>query len=317
MTAPLDDDLAKLLAILPPMNLAETTPKSFRDTMLAMAAARAAVPPPPVAEIKDITVKGAAGPLAARVYRPATGGAPTVVFFHGGGWVGGDFVTHDRTARLLAIETGAVVISIDYRRPPEAPFPAAYEDAVAATLDVAARIGEFGGDVERMGIAGDSAGGNLAAAAAIGCRDAGLKLAAQLLIYPVADVTGRYRDTRENAKYPSRGENAEGYFLTLDGMGWFAEHYVSAAESSDWRVSPARCATLRGVAPGVVCVAQFDPLRDEGEAMARALIAAGVETKRHPGAGMIHGYFGMVDGSMAARLEAERVRADFKALLTR
>ena len=145
-------------------------------------------------------MKGGAGPLDARVYRIGTNSAPTVVFFHGGGWVAGDLETHDRQARNLAIETGAVVVSVDYRRPPETRFPGAFEDAFAAASDVFNRVTEFGGDARRLGVAGDSAGGNLAAATAIACRDADIKLAAQLLVYPVTDVAGCYRRARTRTR---------------------------------------------------------------------------------------------------------------------
>jgi acetyl esterase len=241
-----------------------------------------------------------------------------VVFFHGGGWVAGDLDTHDRQARLLAIETGAVVVSVDYRRPPETRFPGAFEDGFAAMRDVIARIVEFGGDSTRVGVAGDSAGGNLAAAVAIACRDAGFELAAQLLAYPVTDVAGNYADAEQNARFPSRTENAEGYFLSRAVMEWFSGHYLGDAKhGTDWRVSPLRAKNLAGVAPAVVCTAWFDPLRDEGKAYADALAAAGVETKYHDGLGLIHGYFGLGEASPTARQEAQRARADFRALLER
>jgi acetyl esterase len=241
-----------------------------------------------------------------------------VVFFHGGGWVAGDLETHDRQARLLAIETGAVVVSVDYRRPPETRFPGAFEDGFAAARGVIARIAEFGGDSTRVGVAGDSAGGNLAAATAIACRDAGIDLAAQLLVYPVTDVAGGFADAKENARFPSRAENAEGYFLTSATMQWFAGHYLGdLGEGADWRVSPLRAKGHAGLAPATVCTAWFDPLRDEGKAYADALRAAGVTTKYHHGAGLIHGYFGLGEASQVARLEAQRARADFKAMLHR
>jgi acetyl esterase len=292
------------------------TPQSARDALRTLAAARAAVPPPPVAGVEEVKVKGAVGPLAARVYRAGHGKSPTVVFFHGGGWVAGDLETHDRQARWLAIETGAVVVSVDYRRPPETRFPGAFEDAVAAMRDVSERIAAFGGDGKRLGVAGDSAGGNLAAAAAIACRDAGIKLSAQLLVYPVIDVFGNYADASENARFPSRTENAEGYFLSRAVMEWFAGHYLSdKSHGADWRVSPLRAKDLKGLAPAIVCTAWFDPLRDEGAAYAAALSAAGVATRHYPGAGLIHGYFGLGEASETARAEAQRARADFKALL--
>jgi len=182
---------------------------------------------------------------------------------------------------------------------------------------VAARISDFGGDMRRLGVAGDSAGGNLSAACAIAARDAGVKLAGQLLAYPVTDVTGRYADAAENARYPSRQENASGYFLSRAVMAWFAHHYLGDARGDDWRVSPLRAKNLAGVAPAIVCTAFFDPLRDEGQAYADALEAAGVATKRHHGLGLIHGYFGMGEASALAKAEAQRAWADFKTLLDR
>jgi acetyl esterase len=318
MSAPLDPVIENIIPLLPLRDPETMTPQSARDALRALAATRAAIPPPPVARADDTKVKGAAGPLAARVYRVSREKSPTVVFFHGGGWVAGDLETHDRQARLLAIETGAVVVSVDYRRPPETRFPGAFEDGFAAVRDIFERIAEFGGDNARVGVAGDSAGGNLAATVAIACRDAGITLAAQLLVYPVTDVAGNFADAKENARFPSRTENAEGYFLSRAVMQWFAGHYLSdATHGTDWRVSPLRAKSLAGLAPAIICTAWFDPLRDEGKAYADALAAAGIATKYHPGAGLIHGYFGLGDASETARHEAQRARADFKALLER
>src|ERR1700744_807563 len=227
MTTPLDPVIADIIPKLPLRDPDTMTPQSAREALRALAAARAAVPPPPAESVRDIQVNGAAGPIAARVYRNGQGISPTVVFFHGGGWVAGDLETHDRQARWLAIETGAAVVSVDYRRPPETRFPGAFEDAFAAMKDVANRIAEFGGDADRLGVAGDSAGGNLAATTAIACRDAGIKLAAQLLVYPVTDVLGNFADATENARFPSRAANAEGYFLSRAVMEWFSGHYLA------------------------------------------------------------------------------------------
>ena len=318
MITPLDPVIAQIIPLLPLRDPDTMTPQSARDALRALAAARAAVPPPPVQNIDDAQVKGAAGPLSARVYRVSREKSPTVVLFHGGGWVAGDLETHDRQARLLAIETGAVVVSVDYRRPPETRFPGAFEDGFAAMRDIFGRITELGGDHARAGVAGDSAGGNLAATVAIACRDAGISLAAQLLVYPATDVAGNYADARENARFPSRAENAEGYFLSRAVMEWFAGHYLDDPKhGTDWRVSPLRAKRLAGLAPAVVCTAWFDPLRDEGKAYADALRAADVATKYHHGAGLIHGYFGLGEASEAARLEAQRARAHFRAMLER
>ncbi len=318
MPAPLDPVVEKIIPLLPLRDPGIMTPVSAREALRALAAARAEVPPPPVASAENIKVKGAAGFLDARAYRMGTAKAPTVVFFHGGGWVAGDLETHDRQARYLAIETGAVVVSVDYRRPPEVRFPGAFEDAFAALRDVAGRVAEFGGDAARIGVGGDSAGGNLAAAAAIAARDAGLRLAAQLLVYPVTDVVGGFADKGENARFPSRAENADGYFLSRAVMEWFCGHYLEdKAHGADWRASPLRAGNLAGLAPAVVTTAWYDPLRDEGKAYAEALSKAGVAVKYHPGEGLIHGYFGLVDASEVARAEAQRARADFKAMLDR
>ena len=319
MPAPLDPVIAQILPLMPLRDAKTMTPQSCREALSALAASRAATsPPPPVDGVKDITVKGAAGSLAARIYRVGKEKSATVVFFHGGGWVAGDLETHDRQARYLAIETGAVVISVDYRRPPETRFPGAFEDAFAAVRDVAQRIGEFGGDANRLGVAGDSAGGNLAATSAIACRDADIRLAAQLLVYPVIDAFGNYADANENARFPSRTENADGYFLTREVMEWFCGHYLAdKSQGADWRVSPLRAKDHAGLAPAIVCTAWFDPLRDEGAAYAAALDSADVPSRHYAGEGLIHGFFSMGEASEIARAEAERARADFKALLNR
>jgi acetyl esterase len=319
MNVPLDPAIAQVIPTLPLRDPDSMTPHSAREALRAVAASRAHLPPPPVANVQDIEVKGAAGTLAARVYRMAEANSPTIVFFHGGGWVAGDLETHDWQARLLAIETDAVVVSVDYRRPPEVCFPGAFGDAFNAVSDVASRIVEFGGDPTRLAVAGDSAGGNLAAAVALAARDVGLPLAGQLLVYPVVDVFGHFADPTENARFPSRTENAEGYFLTRAVMEWFCGHYLEdQQDGADWRVSPLRAKSFAGVAPAVVCTAWFDPLRDEGIAYANALRAAGIAVRHHEGLGLIHGFFGgLGDVSEAARLEAQRARADFKALLAR
>ena len=249
MITPLDPVIAEIIPKLPLRDAETMTPQSARDALRALAAARAAVPPPPVASAIDAEVKGAAGPLAARVYRVSDAKSPTVVFFHGGGWVAGDLETHDRQARLLAIETGAVVVSVDYRRPPETRFPGAFEDAFAAVRDVVARIAEFGGDSARVGVAGDSAGGNLAAAVAIACRDAGIKLAAQLLVYPVTDVAGSFADANgERALSLTRGKRRR-LFPVARGDGMVLPAIISKTPSMAPTGAFRRCArkALRGL----------------------------------------------------------------------
>jgi acetyl esterase len=253
-----------------------------------------------VGEVADATVDGAVGPRPARVYRPADGAAvvPTVLFLHGGGFVIGDLDTHDNQARAICAGTGAVVVSVDYRLAPEHRWPAAAEDAVAALGWLVDHAADLGGDPARVGVAGDSAGGNLAAVAALAARERGWPLAAQLLVYPGTDFVG---------EWPSRRDNGEGFFLTHDDLVWFGRHYLGADEDtidpetlSDPWLSPLR-ADLAGLAPAVVVTAEFDPLRDEGDAFARALAAAGVEVDHLPSPGMIHGYFDMFTFSPAAR----------------
>ena len=208
------------------------------------------------------------------------------------------------------------MLSVDYRRPPETKFPGAFDDALEATKWAAANITELGGDAARLGVAGDSAGANLAAAIAQACREAGPRLAAQLLIYPALDAAGNYRAEAENAKYPSRAQNAEGYFLTLDTMQWFADRYFrDDRDGLDLRASPLRAAKLSGLPPAVICTAEFDPLRDEGEAYARALERAGVPVAYSREATLIHGFFGMGNVSAAAAEAGRRIRAAFRAVL--
>jgi acetyl esterase len=263
-----------------------------------------------VGSIENRTVPGAAGEIGARVYRPATEGPhPTVVFFHGGGWVIGDLDTHDDHARLLCRDVDAVVLSVDYRLAPETPFPGAYEDCLAATLWAVEHADGLGGDPGRVAVAGDSAGGNLSAAVTIGARQAGVRLAGQLLLYPAVD----FLDTDE---HPSRVQNAEGFFLTASDMAWFGDHYVpDPARRSDPYASVLRGPDLSGLPPAIVATAEYDPLRDEGEAYAAALDKAGVPVTVRRFDGLIHGFFGLPHVSPACA-EANRVLcADLKALL--
>ncbi|SEO84905.1 acetyl esterase [Rhodospirillales bacterium URHD0017] len=316
MTSRIDPDLEKILPLLPLRDAATLTPKRARDELVALAESRKDVPLPELARAEDITVDGAAGPIAARLYATGKTPAPTIVYFHGGGWVAGDLFTHERQARTLALEADAVVVSVDYRRPPETPFPGAFEDCLAATKWAAANVSKLGGDAARLAVAGDSAGGNLAAAVAQACRNGGPRLAAQLLIYPATDLAGNYGSAAENARFPSRQQNAEGYFLTGDAMRFFAGHYLPRLkDGEDPRASPLRNGNLAGLPPAVITTAEFDPLRDEGEAYAEALKRAGVEVAYFREAGMVHGYFGMGAASKAAEAARQRATAAFKAML--
>jgi len=260
--------------------------------------------------IEQRTVPGGAGEVPARLYRPGTPGPhPTIVFFHGGGFVIGDLDTHDDHARLLCRDVDAVVLSVEYRLAPETPFPGGFDDCLAAALWAVEHADELGGDAARVAVAGDSAGGNLSAAVTLGARDRGVQLAAQLLLYPGVDFV-------ESEDHPSRIENAEGYFLTAVDMAWFRNHYLpDPARTSDPYASVLHAPDLTGLPPAVVATAEYDPLRDEGEAYAAALEKAGVPVVARRFDGLIHGFFGLGHVSPACA-EANRVLcADLKQLL--
>lgn len=316
MPSRLDPDIESILPLLPLRDVPTLTPERARDELVQVARSRNNVPPPQVASVVDIKIPLPGRHITARVYSPAKKTAPTVVYFHGGGWVAGDVETHDRLTRTLTIDLDAHVVSIDYRRPPEAPFPAAFDDCFEATQWVAANISDFGGDTTKICIAGDSAGGALAAAVAHASRNAGPKLKAQLLIYPVTDLVGQYRSTEHNALYPSRQDNAEGYYLTKELMVWFAKHYITnVADERDARASPLHAGSFSDLPPTVMCTAEFDPLRDEAEAYVEKLKSAGVPVTYLREPGMIHGYFSMAPVSAAAAAAGQRARAAFKKLI--
>jgi acetyl esterase len=308
---PVDPQIAAVLTMMeeagmPPMY--EGTPDAGRAQYLALTyGARTPEQLVPVASTEDRTVPGAEGELRARVYRPEGDGPfPTVAFFHGGGWVIGDLDTHENMARNVCRGSRAVVIAIDYRLAPEHPFPAAAEDAVAAARWVAAHLDELGGDT-RLAVAGDSAGGNLAAVVAQALHADGTPLAGQFLIYPAVDAEG---------EYPSRLENATGYFLEQPTMDWFYGHYTGAwADAKDPRLSPLHGADLSGLPPAVIVTAEYDPLRDEGEAYGEALHAAGVDADVRRYDGMIHGFFDMGTVSPAAQAAVDESCARFGELL--
>ena len=241
-----------------------------------------------VARVENRTVPGPRGEIPVRVYTPdGRAPFPMLVYYHGGGWVIGSLETHDGLCRHLANAAGAVVVSVDYRLAPEHPFPASGEDAYAATRWVAANAAVIGGDAKRIAVGGDSAGGNLAAVVPLMARDrGGPPLVFQLLVYPVTDTP--------SANTASYRENAEGYFLTAKMMHWFWNHYCGKnPDLSDPYLCPLRAKDLKRLPPALVVTAEFDPLRDEGEAYAARLREAGVPvtSKRYPG--MIHGFFGM------------------------
>jgi acetyl esterase len=258
---------------------------------------------------EDRTIPGPAGDIPVRVYTPAGDGPkPVILYFHGGGWVIGDLDVCDNPVRRIANKTGAVVVSVDYRLAPEHFYPAAFDDSYAATVWVAEHAAELGGDPERIATCGDSAGGNLAAAIAIAARDRqGPRLAAQLLLYPVTDfnfTTGSYE------------ENGEGYLLTRGSMQWFWAHYLGPQElGKDPFACPARADNLVGLPPAFVATAEFDPLRDEGEAYAANLRTAGVEVTAKRYDGMVHGFAWTLGATPSGAVLIDDLAAAFGAAL--
>jgi len=267
----------------------EQSPKVARDGYRALAAMFG--PAPEVAKLEDRTIPGPASEIPIRVYTPEGAGPfGVLVFYHGGGWTIGDLDTHDRECRLICNQAGCVVVAVDYRLAPEHRFPAAVDDAFAALEWVGRNAAELGGDPKRLAVGGDSAGGNLSAVVALLARDRhGPPLRFQLLVYPAVDMRLDVDD------YRSRVQNEDGPFLLLESMRYFSGHYLGdggrSAERGDFRASPLLAASHRGLPPALVVTAEFDPLRDEGEAYARALEAANVPVRLHSFDGMPHVFF--------------------------
>ncbi len=251
--------------------------------------------------IEDVAVGGGDGSLRARLYvpeQPVIDGVgdrldPLLVFFHGGGFVVCDLDTHDNPCRFIASHAGVRVLSVEYRRAPEAMFPAAADDALAAFRDVVRRAGEWGVDPARVGVGGDSAGGNLAAGVALCCaREGHLAPAFQLLVYPWLDLS------RKRRSYELFGR---GFYLTESDLDWYKHQYVGGREDAlDVRCSPLLAEDLGGVAPAYVATAGFDPLRDEGEEYAARLAAAGVPVALRRHAGLVHGFLNTVGSGRVA-----------------
>ena len=247
-----------------------------------------------VCSVEDFVVPGPAGDIPVRLYRPNDKPAPLHVHFHGGGWVIGNLVTHDADCREIVAASGCMVLAVDYRLAPEHPFPAASEDCYAVSCWAAANSTQLGGSPGLISIGGDSAGGNLAAVVALMARDRnGPEFAMQLLLYPI---------TEPSMASASFRENAEGYLLTKTMMAWFWDHYCPDIEQRKHPlISPLMASDLSGLPPALMITAEFDPLRDEGEAYAARLKEAGVEVEMRRFNGFIHGFF-----SLAGIIEATR-----------
>ena len=284
---------AQCQALIDLVNQAGGTPFDAEDQYAARAAYRNSIalythPTPAMQDVSDHQITGPDGnDLRLRVYTPESSGETgALMFFHGGGWAVGDLDTHDHVCRYVAGKADTKVIAVDYRLAPEHPFPAAFDDCLHATSWVFENAKALNVDPMRIAVAGDSAGGNLAAACAIALRDhETLRLKYQLLVYPACDLT---------ANHPSMQENAEGYLLSTRAMHQFIDWYVPDKRlRTDYRASPQLAASHADLPPAYVITAGYDPLRDDGKHYADTLRAAGVQTQYQCYAGMVHGFLRM------------------------
>ena len=279
-------------------------PVAARQMLVAMTA-MIERPAPPLARREDFTIPGPAGDIPARLYQAGAvaGNAPLIVYYHGGGWVLGNLDTHDSLCAEIAVLTGWSVVAVDYRLAPEAPFPAGVEDAIAAARWLAGAHAITGHPISGLIVAGDSAGGNLAAVTARALADE-VKLLAQWLIYPGTDMqwsTG------------SMAEFSTGYLLDRDGMDWFLGHYAPVTD--DARASPLRAVRWDGLPPTLLFTCGLDPLRDQGRAYAARLVEAGNRLIYREAAGQIHGALSLRKVIPSAQDDLVALVADLKALL--
>jgi len=287
---PLDPQARAMLDAMAAMPRPDFATLRAADYRAALAAMPPFAPGDPVAAQQDLVLDGAAGPLNARLYRPddSTSPLPLVIYFHGGGFVLCGLDSHDNICRSLARRSGALVLSVDYRLAPEARFPAAANDAVAAVRWAAAHAARLGADPARLAVAGDSVGGNLAAVACQQLRGSGIALAHQLLLYPYLDCT----DTAAGSA--SYRECSEGYFLSAAELDWYRGQYLATpADAADVRASPLHQRDLHGLPPATIITAEFDPLRDQGEAYGEALQRAGSSATVRRWPGQFHGFISM------------------------
>ena len=305
---PVEAHTAALLAQIADLDGPKIHESTVADARQMMVASLPDVPQVPVARVEDRTIEGPRGAIALRLYWPehsddsSSGPLALHVFFHGGGWVVGNLDTHDEICRELCSGAGLLVVSVDYRLAPEHPFPAGLEDCYAAVCWASSHATELGARSDAVSIGGDSAGANLAAAVAIMARDRkGPELAFQLLAYPVTDQamdTASYRDY------------ADGYLLSRDLMDWFWSHYCpQPSDRTDPLASVLKAPNLNGLPSALIMTAQYDPLRDEGEAYGERLKGAGVGVQLHRLDGLIHGFLSQVGYIKAAR-SALRVAVD-------
>ncbi len=270
---------------------------------------RPANPEIPVAAVEDRRIAGPAGDIPLRIYTPeGPGPFPVYVNFHGGGWVIGDLDTADAACRDICRTAGCVVVSVDYRLAPEHVYPAAVDDCCAATAWVAEHMDELNGN-GRLAVGGESAGGNLAAVVCQWARDnAGPEIHYQMLLYPVTDC---------HFEWDSYRENGQGYLLELETMRWFWDHYCpEPSQRQQPQASPLRAGNLAGLPPALVITAEFDPLRDEGEAYAAALRAAGTPTEAVRFDGLIHDFMATAQVFQASRHGFEHACRALRQALT-
>lgn len=291
---PIVDAVTAASADAPPID--EQTVADRRAGYAALSAL--AGPGPEVASVIDGEIAG----VPVRAYRNS-GDVGVFVYIHGGGFTIGDLDTHDPVCRQLCAASGATVISIDYRLAPEHPFPAGIDDAWAVLQAIDADRDGYG-DSTRIVVGGDSAGGTFAAALALLSRDAGIELAAQLLIYPAVDAED---------DSPSMTENGTGYILTAETMRWFGDRYQP--DPADLRASPVRAESHAGVAPALVITAQYDPLRDQGARYAQVLQAAGVDVTYTNYDGMVHAFFQLSPIVAKAKQAIDQVAAAARSAL--
>ena len=298
----LEEDAARNL---PPYN--ELTPPAARKQMLDLA--------PPVdpllmaQRVVDQRIPGPGGEIPLRLYYPKGDPPfPVVVYFHGGGWVIGDLDTHHALCHALSASSGCLVVAVDYRLAPENRYPAAVEDAYAATCWIAENAKTVQADAGRIAVAGDSAGGTQATVVAMIARDRGKPhIALQVLVYPITDY---------NFNTPSYLKNADGYMLTRDLMIWFWNQYLTSADfADDAYVSPLRADNLNHLPQALILTAEYDPLCDEGEAYARRLQEAGVKVNLRRYHGMIHGFFRMTSRVDKARQALDQVAGNLRRVL--
>jgi acetyl esterase/lipase len=310
---PLDRHAKRLLEMISAgrsETVAQPTAESLRRSMLRLAEV-ADARHVPIGGIEDRMAPGANGPITMRVYTPVeadAGPIPCIVYFHGGTGVFCGIATHDGLCRLLANASGCRVISIEYRLAPEYPFPAAIEDAMAATMSIVENAATLEIDPARLVVAGDSAGGTVAAVLCqLAAQGGAPQIALQLLLCPVTDLA---------EETESRRAFAQGYFIERSTLAWAKEVYCGAADCSDPRVSPLRASSLAGLPPAHIHTAEFDPMRDEGEAYARKLEDAGVPVRYACHAGMIHHFYCMAGAIPQARNILGSIGASVREALT-